>query len=196
MCELLDVQVFPCPRVQSLCLSEHKSNTWNITIVCRFSDALFVFDGSDYDTCKQKIMEVKQLNAEGWRDWVKSNYHKLLRHCRRFMCKPDIMKTRLDWLYGVFADLRDATTNLPLFSRTTKKRWNSLMKHVENGCLSDPDPLDINLYFVSGKTRDGLLIYGCYRGTCDIEGYHQKLKGVLDGWHNSPEVIGICVSLE
>jgi hypothetical protein len=75
-----------------------------------------------------------------------------------------------------------------LFRKETWKRWNALKDHVRKGCLSDPPPERVSLYYVVGKKRDGMDRYSCARGTSDLEGFHQKLATVLMGKNVSPEI--------
>lgn len=159
----------------------------------RFAEACFIVDEADFARAKEVFMRKHELKSESnWEDWLQKNYKVVMQHCRRYVPAPQELKSRLDRLYGVFKDLVDAATGKPLFSTQGKKAWAALMRHVEKGCVSDPDPTKIELYVRTGESKDGLPIYACCRGTNDIEGYHQKLKVFLEGFNNSPEV-GVIV---
>ena len=149
-----------------------------------------VIQADDFDRSKKIIMHKHRLSEKQFWEWmrVKENYSKLVASCRRYMPDPEITLARLEWLHKTLAKSPDAETGKPLFNAKADKAWRQLLKHVKAGCLSDPDPAEISLYFLVGRTKEGLPIFGCVRGTNDIEGYHQKVKGMLAGWNNSPEV--------
>ena len=81
-----------------------------------------------------------------------------------------------------------------LFTSQTKKVIDNLLKHVDNGCLSDP--LDCPLYFKTGTDSDNLPIYRCVRGTNDVEGgVHQKLAMKFQSWNCGIELADAVLRL-
>lgn len=54
-----------------------------------------------------------------------------------------------------------------LLRKKSMKAVKLLRKHIEAGCLSDPE--GVAMYYAVGKTKDGLIDYRCVRGTNDVE---------------------------
>ena len=149
-----------------------------------------VIQAEDFERSKAVIKQKFKFSDKQFWEWMKEreNYTKFTASCRRYMPDPKTTLSRLQWLHRTLAHSLDAETGKPLFNAKAQKAWGQLLRHVELGCLSDPDPAEVSLYFLVGHSKEGLPIYGCIRGTNDIEGYHQKVKGMLAGWNNSPEV--------
>jgi hypothetical protein len=110
-----------------------------------------------------------------------------MKHCRRVVAPPEVLVPRLVRLKELFAGLPDAKTRSIFFSAKAEQRWRAFLDHAVRGCISDPDPQVVPLYFIAGWSRAGLPIYGCSRGTVDLEGYHQKIESLLEGYRVGPE---------
>jgi hypothetical protein len=154
----------------------------------RLAEAFVVVDVVDLELVKAALIKAKKTTEVGWKQFLTQNYKEVASRCRRYAPAPDILKRRLDTLFQLFKDLPDAESGEKFFKSAALKEWASLMRYVQKGCLSDPDPREVDLYFIVGTDGGGVPIYGCYRGTNDLEGYHQKLKGIMAGWNISPEV--------
>ncbi|CAM9822048.1 unnamed protein product, partial [Ascophyllum nodosum] len=77
------------------------------------------------------------------------------------------------------------------FTNRLKKAIANLRVHLHNnGCLSDPDPRDVRLFFWAGRTADGVDRFRCARGTSNTENYHkQPVRDLLAGFGTSPRMV-------
>ncbi len=74
-----------------------------------------------------------------------------------------------------------------MFRTEAKKCIDNLLKHIQKGCLSDPD---IPLYYErSNQRNDGMVNYRCVRGTNSVEGYHRHLRKLLGNFAASPQLL-------
>ncbi|CAB1105835.1 unnamed protein product [Ectocarpus sp. CCAP 1310/34] len=64
------------------------------------------------------------------------------------------------------------------------KDVNLLLKHIETGCLSDPE--GVPLYYPTGQNAAGITTHRCVRGTNCTEGYHRYLRRLLSSYCASP----------
>lgn len=134
----------------------------------RMAEAMMGVVQADVEAEKQRRLAKGMTEAE-WEQHVDKNYTDVARRCRRVVPGPLVLRERLQRLADLFAGIHDAETEKPLFTSKAWKRWNSLMLHVEKGCLSDPPPEYVSLYHVVGRRRDGTVILACARGTSDLE---------------------------
>jgi len=112
----------------------------------------------------------------------------LIRHCRRFIPGPAKLLPRMEALGAIYANIPDARTRLPLFSKKAWIKWNALKDHVRVGCLSDPLVDEAPLYSERGIRKDGSVVLACSRGTNGLEGYHQKVARVASGKNAGPQL--------
>jgi hypothetical protein len=112
-------------------------------------------------------------------DWV-------LKRVRRRLYQPDVLEKNLNCLKEEFSKEQYNDLNgVPLLNDKTKAQFQHLLKHVRNGCLSDPEGVD--LYMPISKDSLGLIEYRCIRGTSDVESLHQKLEMNFAPWNAGPE---------
>ena len=164
-------------------------------VASRCRDAIFSPCKEDVEAVKVSTMRLHNWNEAQWKAYAKSNWRDVLTSCRRVIHAPAIILERLKRIAEVYANIKDAATNEPLFSKRTWKKWKAFMKHVERGCLSDPDPSVVTLYHVLYyKKSNGLPVYCCARGTSQLEGYHQKLRDAVPGWNCTPEMADCIMS--
>ena len=98
----------------------------------RLSDTIFLADPEDLASVKAVLMGIlKDVNTEKeWRAHMNKNWKYVLRFCRRYIPKPDVLVPRLQRLHELFADIRDAKTNRPLFGKKAEKAWKNLIDHA------------------------------------------------------------------
>lgn len=95
------------------------------------------------------------LSTTEWEEYKNKNWGDIRRRCRRIVPPPSILLRRMKLLEETYPEIVDAETGKPFFSKETWKRWKSLLDHAEKGCLSDPDPAVVALYYVVGMAKNG-----------------------------------------
>lgn len=66
------------------------------------------------------------------------------------------------------------------------KAVDNVLPHLQKGCVSDPDPRKVQLFHLSGRTKDGLDKVRSARGTNRNEAYHRRLLHLLAALNISP----------
>lgn len=103
--------------------------------------------------------QVQQVKEKNWAFFLK--------RCRRLVPPPRELLARFDKVIEEFGNCIDNDSREVLLRPKSRKAVRLLRKHIEAGCLSDPD--GVAMYYVIGKTKDGLVNYRCVRGTNDVE---------------------------
>ena len=150
-----------------------------------FSKALYVVVKEDFDD------EIERLKARGLTQReinlrLKTRRKTIESKCRRKCREKDDMLTELRRVYDAFHQREDHLTGAYFFNEVAEKAWVRMMKHVEAGCLSDPD---VNLYYrvfdVMGKEIGGLYTL---RSTSQVEAFHRNFRRCLsDATNMTPE---------
>lgn len=107
------------------------------------------------------------MRPEEVADFKERNWTLFLRNCRRLVPSRERLLERFNWVVNQFDNVLDAKTGEPLLRPQSKAAIARLRKHVESGCLSDPDK--VPLYYAMGKNAAGIMTYRCVRGTNDVE---------------------------
>lgn len=154
----------------------------------RLRDLFSSPDPEDIAAVKKVKMRDEGMDEKDWKQYLKENYRDVLKYCKRVIPPPAVLLDRMDKFEALYPNIRDAATGKPLFNEEAWKRWRALKEHVARGCLSDPDPSYVNLYYTIGTRKNGLPIYACSRGTSQLEGYHQKLRDIIAAWICSPRM--------
>lgn len=81
------------------------------------------------------------------------------------------------------------------FTPRLQKAAVNLRVHVENGCLSDPDPRHLPLYYVVGRTREGLDKIRSTRWTNREESYYTPLRPLMGSCQTSPRLAHVTMML-
>jgi hypothetical protein len=149
-------------------------------LVARLRDAVMAPVRTDVEAVKRRLIAKGVVSEDGWKEYYGRNFLDVLKYCRREVPKPSVLMERLRRVEAVYARIPDGVTGQPLFKARTWKRWAALLRHVEMGCLSDPPPHFVPLYFKVGERRDGTDILGCGRGTSDLE--VSSTRGHGAGW--------------
>jgi hypothetical protein len=139
---------------------------------CRaLRDAVFIMDTGD----KELITMYLNSIGQDFEERLDNDSEFILRHVRRTIPQPPVLRARIMNVVDRFRGATDATTNLPLLPPGFDKIMNNALVHVDKGCLSDPT--DVQLYHqLPKKTVHGFPAYRCSRGTNSNEGtVHQKL---------------------
>ena len=150
-----------------------------------FSKALYVVVKEDFDD------EIVRLKARGLTQHeinlrLKTRRKTIESKCRRKCREKEDMLKELRQVYDAFHKREDHLTGACFFNEVAEKAWVRMMKHVEAGCLSDPD---VNLYYrvfdVMGKEIGGLYTL---RSTSQVEAFHRNFKRCLsDATNMTPE---------
>jgi hypothetical protein len=183
------VKLDPMHGLQRLFETFSKRHGGSPYVGSRCRDALFSPCQEDVEAVKRAMMRQNNWSEAQWKDYMRSNWKDVLQFCRRVICSPAIVLKRFNRIAEVYANITDAATGEPLFTARTWKQWKLLLRHIEWGCLSDPDPSIVSIYHILYyKKKNGLPVYGSARGTSQLEGYHQKLRDVVAAWLCSPQM--------
>eukprot|EP00903_Cladosiphon_okamuranus_P009546 g9090.t2 len=142
----------------------------------------------------QKAKEVWQKLHPTWTEKevdkdMRMNYsNKVLRFVPRTVPPREVLVPRFKMVVDAFQGVRDAKTGKLFLTDRLKKGIDNLLPHLELGCVSDPDPRDVQLYFWEGRTPDGLDVFRCGRGTSNVENYHIPIRDLLAGYGSSPRM--------
>ncbi|CAN0420699.1 unnamed protein product, partial [Laminaria digitata] len=122
--------------------------------------------------------------------YLSQNYNTTIqRHVMKIVPPPLTATERFDDVVSVFRHLRDAATDEPFFTPRLEKAANNLRPHLLQGCLSDPDPQFLSLYYCTGRSaKYGLPTFRSARGTNRVEAYHTPLRSLLGGHCSSPQL--------
>lgn len=88
----------------------------------------------------------------------------------------------------VFTIVRASRTGERLLNPRVQAGFTNVMRHVREGCVSDPDPRQLAMHVVTGRSEDGLLTFRSMRGTTNAENYHKQLKDVVSSARTSPRL--------
>jgi hypothetical protein len=148
--------------------------------MARLSDAFFVPSQDDIEFIKAALRKADvsedEINSKKWQ------YYKT--RVRRTVPSPTELEREFKKVVQLFADVPDAKTSKPLFSKDTWNLYKSTLKHIRKGCLSDVAGMS---YYVQLRTDSmGIPIFKCLRGTNALEGFHQKIRQVIRGFNVSP----------
>lgn len=146
-----------------------------LPFVARLRDAILVVVPEDLAAVKAALITKGAVTEADWEEYEVQHWGELRRLCRKVAPPPEVMLRRLLKLEELYADIPDAETGKPFFSKEAWKAWKALKEHAEKGCLSDPDPSRVSLYYVVGRAKDGRDILSCSRGTSDLEVSEQAL---------------------
>ncbi len=149
----------------------------------RLSDCTYQVVREDLQRVKVVMMRIHALDDErAWRRWLNGNWWAVAealspssRVCGRAGGAADAAE-------GALCVYPDAKTRLPLFSAATDAAsgwhlWSTRPRGVS------PILTLRSFHCTSSRAGQGRVcpIYGCSRGTVDLEGYHQKIALLLDG---------------
>ncbi|CAN0158153.1 unnamed protein product, partial [Ectocarpus fasciculatus] len=142
----------------------------------------------------QKAKDIWKMRHPTWTDQqvdedMRNNYtNKVLKYVPRTVPPAPVLLDRFDSVMDAFENVRDAKTGNLFFTDRLKKAIANLRVHIKNGCLSDLDPRDVQLYFWAGRTVDGVDKYRCARGTSNTENYHKRGRDLMSGSGTSPRM--------
>lgn len=145
-----------------------KSHGARSMFIARLRDAFMAPIAADVEAVKRRKL-AGGMTEEEWEVYLHRHWTDVLKQCRRVVPEPRILVPRLKKLEALYANIRDAATGEPLFSKKTWARWRAMMRHVEKGCVSDPRADMVPLYHLVGEREDGTPIFTCSRGTSQLE---------------------------
>ena len=107
------------------------------------------------------------MTSEQVAEYREKNWTYFLRNCRRLVPERKRLLARFDSVIDQFWDVIDARSGEILLRPKALEAVKLLRKHIEAGCLSDPD--GVPLYYATGKTEAGITTRRCVRGTNNTE---------------------------
>ncbi|CAM9228286.1 unnamed protein product, partial [Ascophyllum nodosum] len=132
---------------------------------CKQSGAFYLFLAHLRDAfaipdpaLSQKAKDLWKKRHPTWTDRdinddMRTNYtNKVLKYVPRTVPPVPILVERSDLLIEALKNVRDSKTGDLFFTNRLKKAIANLGVHLHNGCLSDPDPRDVQLFFWAGRT--------------------------------------------
>lgn len=66
--------------------------------------------------------------------------------------------------------------------------FENIKRHIREGCISDPDPRQLAMHVVTGRSEDSLLTFLSPQGTNNVENYPERLKDVALSYRVSPRL--------
>lgn len=143
-------------------------------------DAIFILDPED----KAAVDAVLVARETTFEKMMLSHPEWVLRRVKRFVPAPHILTPRIATVFAKFGPLTDAATNKPLFNQAAWDQARNILQNVQKGFYSDPP--GVQLYYLQGLDKDGLMKYYCCRGTNNVEGgVHQNLRRKFDAFNAS-----------
>jgi hypothetical protein len=148
--------------------------------MARLSDAFFVPSQDDIAFIKKALgragLSDDDIKKKKW-DFYK-------RRIRRHVSSPAILLRDFKRVVAMFANLEDGKTKKPFFNDKAWALYQTTVKHIKKGCLSDVE--DMAYYVEIREDSFGIPIYKCLRGTSALEGFHQKIRQLIRGFNISP----------
>jgi hypothetical protein len=168
-----------------------KSHPLHWIFLTTFRDTLFEKDERDWKKMNDVYLEQYGKTAE---EMLAENPDKVFKSLRRTIPQKDKLLPRMKELYAEFCKDIYQFDGIPLLNAEARKQFQALYKHIESGCLSDP-PLH-KLYVDTGrKSKEGLPIYRCIRGTSHIESFHQHIEMRFQPWNAGPKHVDLVLLL-
>ncbi|THH17937.1 hypothetical protein EUX98_g9038 [Antrodiella citrinella] len=168
--------------IQSRVLGDHwhlmdqfkipKNHGLRIPFFRALRDSLLIPDLHD----KAAVEEVlaKRPGKPTWDSYVCQKPDWVWQRVKRFSPRSGVLFQRVLEVVKTYGPLKDASTGQPVFNDSCWKKAENVLENIRMGFYSDP--LQIPLYQVNRKDKDGLPIYKCVRGTNGVEGgVHQNV---------------------
>ncbi|CAM9376638.1 unnamed protein product [Sphacelaria rigidula] len=153
--------------------------------MARLRDACFIVNLADNKEARLAL-KAQGMKPEEVATYKKKNWTFFLRNCRRLVPNRERLSARFDSVIDQFRNVVDAKSGEVLLRPKAMDAINLLRKHIEAGCLSDPD--GVPLYYATGKSAAGITTRRCVRGTNSTEGYHRYLRRLLLPYCASPSL--------
>ncbi|KAI3634588.1 hypothetical protein MIR68_007499 [Amoeboaphelidium protococcarum] len=148
-------------------------------------DAIFIC--SDDDLAAIKSVLLKRGVNQDLQQLLKRSYLVSNNRVRRMIPRADVLSGRVDDVVQIF---RQADSEF-IHDGVMKKHLLN-MKHVQEGCLSDPDGVPLYMEIKSGSD-DTFKQYKCFRGSSQQEGYHMNLYNAFQARSISPELFDVML---
>jgi len=116
----------------------------------------------------------------------------LRRYVRRLIPQPAELERRLQVVYDIFKT--KSYSGVLLFTDHMEAIWEEQLKHMRNGCLSDPHSVSLywevkkELWRGKGDEKYALSVWQTVRSTSQLESLHSFLKRALYSSTLSDEV--------
>lgn len=158
-----------CPKSHSVFgLAAHK-----------LSQAIFQVSKVDIDNIKAYVSTVNEDLPKFLRD----NPTIKRKAIRRVIPEPEELAKRFAQWVETFKHAIDEKTGTPLFTSNCNKAIQQAAKDIINNHLSDPP--QVPLYAKLSKSKHGLQLYRCFRGTSSLEGgVHRQIHRKLGNYNH------------
>jgi hypothetical protein len=129
------------------------------------------------------IPEIFRLKCGEAKRRIHFTSSKVLDNTKRHIPGPEIILPQIKCFVRLCVDVKDAETGEVFFSCATYKIDVAAMKHVKLGCLSGTPGQNYDCYITSETGRKTLM---CERGASQFEGFRNRLRTIIPGFHLSP----------
>ncbi|CAB1102728.1 unnamed protein product [Ectocarpus sp. CCAP 1310/34] len=172
-------------RVSKLCKKSHGAFK---PFMARLRDACFIVNLDDIKEASavEQALAGKGMTPEAVVEYKDKNWTFFVRNCRRLVPEQKRLLERFNLVIRQFQDVVDAKSGETLLRPCARQAVELLRKHIESGCLSDPER--VPLYYTSGKNSAGITTRRCVRGTNCTEGYHRYVRRLLSTYCASPSL--------
>ncbi|EPQ50510.1 hypothetical protein GLOTRDRAFT_133880 [Gloeophyllum trabeum ATCC 11539] len=145
-------------------------------------DAFFIPDPED-----KAIMETfLEGRNTTWDKMLLFHSRWLFQRVKRIVPPAEILLPRVRNVLQKFGPLKDSITGQPLFNDRAWDTSGNVLENIRRGYYSDPP--GVQLYFIRGRDKYGLMRYKCCRGTNAIEGgVHQNIIRWFGSFNAAPE---------
>eukprot|EP00752_Nemacystus_decipiens_P018513 g16598.t1 len=117
----------------------------------------------DMDFWVERALQGQGMTPEAVAEYKDRNWTYFLRNCRRLVPEPNRLLERFNSVIDMFGNVVDAKSGEVLLRPDAMKAVKLLRKHIEGGCLSDPE--GVPLYYTTGQNAAGITTRRCVRGT-------------------------------
>ncbi|CAM9149525.1 unnamed protein product [Sphacelaria rigidula] len=153
--------------------------------MARLRDACFIVNLADIKEASLAL-KAQGMKPEEVATYKGKNWPFFLRNCRRLVPNRERLSAHFDSVIDQFRKVINAKSGELLLRPEAMEAINLLRKHIEAGCLSDPD--GVPLYYATGKSAAGITTRRCVRGTNSTEGYRHYFRRLLLPYCASPSL--------
>lgn len=137
----------------------------------------------------ERALEGQGMTSEAIAEYKDKNWTYFLRNCRRLVPEPKRLLERFNSVIEMFGNVVDAKSGEKLLRSDAMKAVNLLRKHIQTGCLSDPE--GVPLYYPTGQNAAGITTHRCVRGTncTEVPFFVARRVHIISGVASQPAVL-------
>ena len=144
------------------------------------SDAFYITDWTQVEELKSAIKYSQGLSDEDVEKIGKKYFRK---RTQRLVPTPEILAARVNSVYDFFVAV-DKTISDKLLVGDAHRCHVSALRHIFNGCVSDP--VGVPMYRDISSAGARMLKLLCFRGTSALEGFHRWLRSFTSAVYLNP----------